>query len=211
VEGFNGGAGYGVYGASVNGPGVLGYSQNHYAGQFNGDIYVSGNCTGCLGQSKIDHPLDPANKYLYHSAVQSQDMLNVYNGNVTLDASGEAWVELPEWFEAVNKDMRYQLTPIGAPGPNLHVAEKVKNNRFKIAGGQPGSEVSWQVTGVRNDAYSKANTIPVVEDKQGEERGKYIHPEVFGQPESKGIYNDIRLHHEERIRQSEAVTNTPGR
>ena len=79
--------------------------------------------------------------------------MNVYNGNVVLDDSGEASVTLPDWFEALNRDFRYQLTAIGAPGPNLYVAEEVASNRFKIAGGGRGSKVSWQVTGIRRDEW----------------------------------------------------------
>jgi hypothetical protein len=135
----------------------------------------------------MDHPLDPANKYLYHSAVESQEMLNVYNGNVTLDGKGEAWVEMPEWFEVVNRDFRYQLTPIDAPGPNLYIAEKVQANRFKIAGGEPGAEVSWQVAGVRHDPYAEANRIPVEVDKPEGERGMYLHPDLYGRPASEAI------------------------
>ena len=59
-------------------------------------------------------------------------MKNIYDGVATLDAKGERWVELPGWFEALNKDFRYQLTPIGAPGPNLYIASKIEDNRFRI-------------------------------------------------------------------------------
>ena len=38
----------------------------------------------------IDHPLDPANKYLYHASVESPDVMNIYNGNVVTDANGRA-------------------------------------------------------------------------------------------------------------------------
>lgn len=48
---------------------------------------------------------------------------------------------LPEWFETLNRDFRYQLTAVGAPGPNLYVAEEISGNHFKIAGGQPGAKV----------------------------------------------------------------------
>ena len=129
-------------------------------------------------------PLDPANKYLYHSFVESPDMMNVYNGNVTLDADGEATVSMPDWFEALNNDFRYQLTAIGAPGPNLYVAEEISGNRFRIAGGTPGMKVSWQVTGIRHDAFANAHRIPVEQEKSGRERGKYLHPKELGMPES---------------------------
>ncbi len=153
----------------------------------NGNVNVSGNLSKGSGSFKIDHPLDPANKYLYHSFVESPDMMNVYNGNAALDANGEAWVALPDWFEALNKDFRYQLTPVGGPGPGLYIAEKVRDNRFKIAGGEPGLEVSWQVTGIRHDAYAEAYRIPVEEMKPVEERGAYLHPHAHGIPETTGL------------------------
>jgi hypothetical protein len=177
----------GVYVESAAINGVYVGSAGGYAGYFDGDVYVSGTINkGAVG-FKIDHPLDPENRYLYHSGVESPDMMNVYNGNVILDASGEAWVNLPDWFEALNRDFRYQLTPIGGPGPGLYIAEKVQNNRFKIAGGEPGLEVSWQVTGIRHDPYAEANRIPVEEEKPAEEQGTYLHPGAHGQPETKGL------------------------
>ena len=114
-------------------------------------------------------------------------MLNVYNGNIMLDAQGEAWVVLPEWFEALNRDFRYQLTPIGAPGPNLYVAQEVVGNRFKIAGGAAGGRVSWQVTGVRQDRWANAHRVPVEKDKSEADRGFYLHADAFGQPDSKSL------------------------
>ncbi len=171
-------SGYGVVG--VQGPGS-------YAGYFNGNVYVSGVLSKASGTFKIDHPLDPANKYLSHSFVESPDMMNIYNGNVTLDKKGQAVVKMPDYFTALNREFRYQLTAIGAPGPNLYVAQKIANNQFKIAGGKAGTEISWQVTGVRKDAYANANRVAVVEEKKGRERGAYLHPELFGHPKEKAI------------------------
>ena len=148
---------------------------------------VDGNLSKAGGSFKIDHPLDPANKYLYHSFVESPDMMNIYNGNATLDGNGEAVVTLPDWFETLNRDFRYQLTAVGAPGPNLYVAEEIFGNHFKIAGGRPGAKVSWQVTGIRQDAWANAHRIPVEVEKPEVERGFYLHPELFGAPEEKGI------------------------
>ena len=119
----------------------------------NGNLMINGLIEKSAGAFRIDHPLDPENKYLYHSFVESPDMLNVYNGNVVLDEAGEAEVQLPSYFEALNIDYRYQLTAVGGPGPNLYVAQKISGNRFRIAGGAPGLEVSWQVTGIRNDTW----------------------------------------------------------
>ena len=70
-----------------------------YAAFFDGNVDVDGNLSKAGGSFKIDHPLDPANKYLYHSFVESPDMMNIYNGNATTDAQGSAIVQLPEWFE----------------------------------------------------------------------------------------------------------------
>lgn len=132
----------------------------------------------------IDHPLDPANKLLFHSFVESPDMKNLYDGVATLDANGEAVVQLPTYFGAVNKDFRYQLTPIGGPMPNLYIASKVdNNNQFKISGGTLNAEVSWTVTGTRQDPWANANR-PTVEQSKAEKQGTYIHPELYGQPES---------------------------
>jgi hypothetical protein len=41
-------------------------------------------------------------------------------------------------------------------------------------------KVSWQVTGVRRDAWAEANRIAPEQKKPREERGKYLHPELFG-------------------------------
>jgi len=160
--------------------------------QVNADAYLLGNMniTGNLskgsGSFKIDHPLDPANKYLSHSFVESPDMMNIYNGNVVLDAKGQAAVELPNWFEALNKDFRYQLTCIGGFA-QIYIAEEISNNHFKISGGSPGLKVSWQVTGIRHDPYAEKHRIPVEEDKRDFERGTYLHPEAYGQPSEKSI------------------------
>jgi hypothetical protein len=96
---------------------------------------------------------------------------------------------MPDYFQALNSDFRYQLTAIGAPGPNLYIAEEISGNRFKIAGGKTGSKVSWQVTGIRQDAYAVAHRIKVEEDKPAQERGHYLHPELFGATEKEAIGN----------------------
>ncbi len=146
-----------------------------------GDLNVSGNISKGGGSFKIDHPLDPENKYLCHSFVESPDMMNIYNGNVILDEKGEAVVELPEWFETLNMDFRYQLTCIGGYAP-IYIAEKIKNNKFKIAGGKNGLEVSWQVTGIRHDPYANKHRIKVEVEKTGKEKGHYLYYKEYNQP-----------------------------
>ena len=125
-------------------------------------------------------------------------MKNVYDGVVVLNSRGEAWVELPDWFEALNRDFRYQLTAIGLPGPDLFISQEISNNRFKIAGGKPSMKVSWQVTGIRQDAFAKAHRIPEEEEKTGEERGKYLHPTEHGVSETMGIGYEAKMKKELR-------------
>jgi hypothetical protein len=186
VTGWNTGDGIGVYGHSESGK----------AGHFSGPVEVIGYLTKSGGGFKIDHPVDPANKYLSHSFVESPDMKNVYDGTVILDANGEAWVDLPEWFEALNEDFRYQLTCIGGFAP-VYIAQEIQDNRFQIAGGTPGLKVSWQVTGIRHDAYAEAHRFPVEEDKPEEEQGTYLHPVEQGMPETLGLdYQQTRAREE---------------
>lgn len=152
---------------------------NGYAAEFFGDVEVIGNLAKSAGTFKIDHPLAPADKYLYHSFVESPDMMNIYNGNATTDAAGMATVELPAYFEALNMEFRYQLTCIGQFAQAI-VKEKVAGNRFVIQTDKPGVEVSWQVTGIRQDAYAKANRVVPEVEKKADDKGKYLHPELFG-------------------------------
>lgn len=148
----------------------------------NGTASINGNLSKGGGSFKIDHPLDPANKYLYHSFVESPDMMNIYNGNITTDYNGLATVELPDYFEALNRDFRYQLTSIGVFAQAI-VLEKVSGNKFTIKTDKPNVEVSWQLTGVRQDAFANQNRIPNSVDKVGKEKGLYLHPTAFGLPE----------------------------
>ncbi len=159
---------------------------------FDGDVDVDGTLTKSAGSFRIDHPLDPANKYLSHSFVESPDMKNIYDGVVVLDGAGEALVELPDWFEALNQDFRYQLTCIGAFAP-VYIAEQISGNRFTIAGGEPGMKVSWQLTGIRHDRYAEAHRIPVEEVKPAREQGKYRDPELYGAPATAGLRYDARM------------------
>jgi hypothetical protein len=152
-----------------------------------GSVSITGTLSATGTKNfRIDHPLDPGNKYLTHAAIESSEVLNLYSGNATLDDSGAVVVQLPDWFEAINKDFRYQLTPIGAPARDLYVAEEISGGHFKIAGGKAGGKVSWQVTGVRNDAWEKAYPM-VVETDKGADRGHYLTPELYGLPATERI------------------------
>lgn len=172
----NGGVAYGIYGVSATG----------FAGRFSGAVDVAGTLSKNAGSFKIDHPLDPANKYLSHSFVESPDMMNIYNGIAVTNANGDVTVTMPDWFDALNRDFRYQLTVIGQFAQAI-ISKKLVSNAFSIKTDKPNVEVSWQVTGIRQDAYANAHRIPVEEFKPTAERGFYRNPAVLGQPEEKDI------------------------
>ena len=169
-----------------------GTSPYTYAGYFQGRVGINGSLSKSSGSFKIDHPLDPANKYLSHSFVESPDMMNIYNGNVVTDDKGYAEVVLPDWFEALNKDFRYQLTVLDDSDSDeivwAKVVKKMQGNQFMIRSSRPHLEVSWQVTGIRQDAWANAHRIVVEEEKPVAEKGKYLAPGLFGQPPEKGVY-----------------------
>ncbi|MBL7765598.1 MAG: hypothetical protein JNJ58_05865 [Chitinophagaceae bacterium] len=182
----------GTYGEALNATynyAVMGYAPvaaNSYAGFFQGDVSVLGNLSKSGGTFKIDHPQDPENKYLIHSFVESPDMMNVYNGNITTDANGFAIVSLPSYFEAENKDFKYQLTVIGTFAQAI-IKEEVTANQFVIQTSQPNVKVSWQVTGVRQDAWANANRVVPELEKSAADKGYYLHPELFGKPATQSV------------------------
>jgi hypothetical protein len=169
----NGGQ-FGVRGRSdgVNGVAVQGTSDQGFAGRFFGNVDIQGTLSKKAGGFKIDHPLDPENKYLSHSFVESPDMLNIYNGNITTNANGYATILLPDFFEALNEGFCYQLTVVGQFARAI-VAEEVRNNQFTIQTDQPNTRVSWQVTGVRKDHFANMHRIRIEENKPANERGIY--------------------------------------
>ncbi|MCE7974127.1 MAG: hypothetical protein DYG92_07355 [Leptolyngbya sp. PLA1] len=207
----------GVYGAAAGASGattgVWGVNSSTAAGAaavVGNALATSGQTYGVFGQSdsaqgygvvcagnsfstgtksfRIDHPLDPENKYLQHYCAEGPEPVNIYRGRVTLDSQGEAWVSLPDYFAEVNRDETYQLTAMGGPAPMLHVAEGVSGNRFRIAGGNAGQEVCWSVTGVRNDLWTRTQPPQAVIEKPDDVRGRYIHPMLYGQPAERGEF-----------------------
>ena len=162
---------------------IVGYSDTGCAGYFMGSVHVNGTFTASDKQFLIDHPLDPANRSLAHACVESSERLTTYSGNVFLDMFGEAIVELPAWFTVLNTDFRYQLTPVGAAAPSLHVSAEVyeleDGAAFEIAGGPPDIKVSWTITAVRNDAYARTHPLEVEQDKPDFQRGYYHNPEAY--------------------------------
>ena len=198
-------AGYGVYGENFDsalptGLGV-GVAGNGYYGVLGQDRYLGGMAgaygvfsNGDMGAAglksfMIDHPLDPTNKYLKHFSMESNEALNVYRGNVSLDNNGEATVQLPDYFDEININLSYNLTPVGSYA-ELYIKEKVNDNRFVIGGGNPNMEVSWTIFAERNDKYVQRNPekrITEVE-KRDSEKGKYLMPGLYGAEEDKAIF-----------------------
>jgi hypothetical protein len=188
---------YGFAAGGLTNVGVLGDidtngSLTDFAGYFNNRVGVSGSLsvTGSVskagGTFKIDHPLDPENKFLVHSFVESPDMMNIYNGNIFTDLTGKAMVMLPTYFEAENKDFRYQLTCIGQRA-DAWIVQEVTNNQFFIETDKPSVKVSWQVTGIRKDKWAEANRYIPEPEKSAIEKGKFLHPLLYGEPPEKGI------------------------
>ena len=205
--------GGGVYGLNTNtvintgndNEGVHGYGnfvgvegEAHYSGGGYGiasldSIYALGNisCNGFKAFT-IDHPLDPANKYLKHFCPESNEVLNFYRGNLKLDANGEGTVTLPDYFEAINgTDYSYILTAVGGAAPNLHVSREMDGKTFAVAGGTPGLKVSWQLTASRDDAYVKEHvgSNQAEQPKEARNIGRYLDPAAYGQPATQGVFN----------------------
>jgi hypothetical protein len=107
---------------------------------------------------------------------------------VRTNGKGFAVVRLPAWFQALNRDFRYQLTPIGhkAWGARAVVWNEIRDNRFTIRS-EPHVKISWQVTGIRKDRWANAHRIQVVVPKEGAADNKYVHPELYGKPLTKSI------------------------
>jgi hypothetical protein len=202
-------AGYGVAGYhNNNGIGVAGFvastsfgaamygsggatSTTAYAAVFDGRVFVNGTLSKTGGSFRIDHPLDPENKTLSHSFVESPDMMNIYNGIVNTDASGYAVITMPDWFTALNRDFRYQLTVIDEADSGWALAKVVremKDGEFTIRTNLPNQKVSWQVTGIRQDAWANKHRIPTEELKNANEKGRYLSPDAYGLPPERGIY-----------------------
>ncbi|MBT8273233.1 MAG: hypothetical protein KJO77_05465 [Bacteroidia bacterium] len=194
---------YGVVGLSGTGNGDLGVfgegkigvlgeassttGINNYGVFSNGDSGASGVKT-----FNIDHPLDPANKFLKHASIESNEILNLYRGTATFDGNGQAKVQLPNYYDAVNKNPSYQLTAIGASMPDLFIEREVENGIFIIAGGKPGKKVSWQITAERNDPYLQQHPEKRnMEIDKGSLKGQYLMPDLYGKSEELSLYKSL--------------------
>ena len=180
----------GVYGQSEFDVGVYGLSDTDYAGYFFGPLHVTGALSKGSGTFLIDHPLDPENKLLSHSFVESPENLLIYRGKVRLDASGQAAVELPDYFPALTEESgaTVHLTSVGRPFPAGY--DWNAGGTGFTAYGEPGREVSWMVMADRDDPVIRQLARPVEEDKGPDnkqcDRGELLYPEAYGYPESMG-------------------------
>ncbi len=161
--------------------------------QANGNFAAAGSITGTAKFFEIDHPVDPANKTLRHACIESDEYKNVYDGIVVSDSTGYATIQLPQWMTALNESFRYQLTIIDESDSGdalmwARVARKIDDsNSFTIRTSGPNIEVSWMVTGVRKDAWAKANPFAPEADKAPTDAGKYLTPAAHGRPASEGV------------------------
>jgi hypothetical protein len=186
VEGSTNGAGAGIHGTETSSnPAAL-------AGLFDGNVTINGNLTvtGTKSGFRIDDPRAPADRTLTHTPVESDALTVVYTGNARTGPDGRATVRLPAYAEVLAGDWRYQLTPIGRFGQAI-VEREVRDGRFVIRTEHGGTKVSWSVTGLRRDAYARAHPLRAVQVKAGAERGRYLHPELYGKPRSASVIRRV--------------------
>jgi len=213
-------SGIGVYGRSEAGAGISGISVNGDVGVGGGGplrgvygtspaygiygasggggtaVYASGNLTASgFKQFRIDHPRDPEHAYLVHYATESPSPQNFYVGNVVTDDKGYAWVDLPEYFEDINTNVKYQLTVVsgGRDFVQAMVSREVEGNRFQVRTSAPRTKVSWRVDADRNDLYARRHRPTDVLQKGPREVGTYANPDVYGFGPDRGIFKDKPL------------------
>lgn len=190
VQGVSGASnGTGIMGRADTGSlafGVWGRSTSGWAGYFSGDVQVTGTLGSSAAAFTVDHPQDPAGRLLSQAYVASDEMLSTYSGNVTTDRDGRATVALPGYVASLNEDFRYQLTVIGGFAQAI-VDRKVRDGRFTIRTSEPGVEVSWQVTGVRADAYARRNPFRAEQVKKGALAGRLLRPDLHGRPDGQDV------------------------
>ena len=171
------------------------------AGQFSGNVNVTGSLSKGSGSFLIDHPLDPLNKTLRHNFVESPENLCLYRGKVKLDENGQAIVKMPDYFVALTKETEATviLTPIGKV-PFLTSYEWNEDYTFFYIYGQPTGEVSYQVLADRDDPVMRMLYKPVEEEKGNGnfEKGYLIYPKAYGYPESMN-YEMLRLEQKKEI------------
>ena len=181
--------GTGVYGHATAGTvakGVHGECApaNGWAGYFDGDVFVSGDLDMTTAAVAVDHPDDPGGQWYRRALVGAFEEVTVISGNARTGAGGRVAVRVSDLFARMHKDFRYQLTPLGETS-KLFVSRQLTGGRFTIQADRAGLDVSWQITGVRNDPAAKR--FAVTSRKTGGQRGRYVAPELYGQPPSRSL------------------------
>jgi hypothetical protein len=184
--------GYGVYGyASASSGtypiGVLGKTENPYSW----GVYCVGNFYATGSKAfQIDHPLNPENYYLNHFCTEGPEPYNVYRGNVVTDEKGYATIQLPDYFESINRDPTYHLTVIDDSDDFIlaKVVREIQNNQFVIRTSKPFVKVSWRVEAIRNDRWVQKYGYQAEQEKPDSIKGKYVQPELYGMPKEYGIH-----------------------
>jgi hypothetical protein len=186
VEGTTNGAGAGIHGTenSTNAAAL--------AGLFDGNVRINGNLTvtGTKSGFRIDDPSDPARRTLTHTPVETDALSVVYTGNVRTGSNGRASVRLPAYADAIAGDWRYQLTPIGRFGQVI-VEREMRDGQFVIRTEHGNTKVSWSVTGLRQDRFARKHPFRAVKAKTGTERGRYLHPDLYGKPRSASVIRRV--------------------
>ncbi|OYT68566.1 MAG: hypothetical protein CFK48_11160 [Armatimonadetes bacterium CP1_7O] len=184
-------SGYGMYGyaAATSGLnyGVLGES----ASASGYGVYATGRLAASGAKLfQIDHPLRPETHFLNHFCTEGPEPYNAYSGNVVTDAQGYATVQLPDYFETINRDFRYQLTVIDNSDEFVlvKVVREIQNNQFVIRTSKPYVKVSWEVKAIRHDRWVQEYGYQTEQEKPKEYQGRYLHPELYGQPKERGIF-----------------------
>ncbi len=151
--------GNGIHGTAP-GPSNAGQT-GPFAGFFEHDVKITGKLY--VGNMLVAHPL------------VVQVPLTFAAGLVDLDDNGEAVVELPTGLANLHTNFRYQLTAVGGPAPNLHVAKQIRGNSFKIGGGSGKLKVSWEVGGEPKDkpAATKRVTEKPFDEKLAQEHRRW--------------------------------------
>jgi hypothetical protein len=103
---------------------------------------VFGALSKAGGGFRIDHPVEPADKYLSHSFVESSEMKKVYDGIATLDGSGEGCVDLPDWFDASTTSSGTSSPPSAGPGPTSISSQPGSTGRGLVTAGW-GAFLGW--------------------------------------------------------------------
>jgi hypothetical protein len=165
------------------------------AGWFEGDVNVTGDIHKSNCYFLIDHPLDPENKLLRHTCVESPEGLLIYRGEATLDTDGETVVELPSYFEVLTDEAEasVHLTPHGKPF--LAGFEWEPGHTAFTVYGSPERTVSWMVLAGRDDPVARQHQRPVEEEKGSVgslcNRGELLYPAAYGYPKTTGMAHKI--------------------